>query len=219
MDGKQKWGSSPFGETNNDIIDRYNSLARGYLNYSSCAENLTTIRGLIKGPLRQGCYMQLAFLNNASPRTIVKRYGRDLGSKTRQHFYIGDREMNPIPRGFYPRRTQCSKEVNSWLQHRRPLDSSVILPVNRCAVIGCQNKATEVHTSRFLKDFYALFKDLIVFKDEKYFESLYAMQRVQWRKSLPFCSEHHRDLHNGNLHILDLRLPAVDDKDVQLLTL
>lgn len=90
-------GFSEFGNTNNQIIERYNSIAKGLLNYYGFCENITTLRELIKGELRRGCYVHLGRLNNISPFSIPKMYGANLGGEIDQLYYITEREIHERP--------------------------------------------------------------------------------------------------------------------------
>lgn len=175
------------------IINRYNAIINGYLNYFSPVDNYSKFHQIIGYLLRHSCAKTLARKFNLKTRAgAFKKFGKNLGVVMDKKNHGRVYKLN-IPESFRKRRVFKTKAISvpdplTVLNYK--LETQMSLE-EICSVCGSDEKVEMHHVSH-------LRKDSVVTPG---FTSLMSALN---RKQLPVCRACHSLIHKGKYDGLNL---------------
>lgn len=175
------------------IIERYNAVIRGYLNYYSPADNYHKLGSIIGYILRHSCAKTLARKFNLKNRAgAFKKFGKNLAI-TLEKKGIPKTYKLDIPESFKNIREFKTSNgdykdplmvLNYQIHSQSKLDET-------CAVCGSDNRVEMHHVKHIRK------------ATEKATGFTKLMSKLN-RKQLPVCIPCHKEIHSGNYNGLSL---------------
>jgi RNA-directed DNA polymerase len=198
-----------------DIIQHYNYLARGLLNFYCCADNRWQLLKLINWHLRYSLIHTLAHKHNKTVSQTIKLYSLAPsiwtyeGAKPRVIVaYIGTEELFTRKKEFLTGSQMSHESIMGMFEKTIVKVSTNRLLFDRCSVKDCENKDIEIHHVRKLSRRFrggivtvASSKARTGVSGKEMGKSLISALS---RKQIPLCSSCHVKIHSGLIQASDL---------------
>lgn len=205
-----------------NIINHFNNLSCGILNYYSPCNNFWDVRSIVTYHVRYALLATLGHKHKGNIFKAIKRYGKDPSTK------ISIRKIDNALVGIKPSSSKFIKkfeirtkfisksEISQKTRYFRipkigicdwgklnkallpfPLINKSLIPhqlVNMCAIKGCSLMAVQGDLRKFVIEYKNKFWDS---KDKKQFYSYLKKFFFKW-KPIPFCQKHSKIIFNLN---------------------
>jgi hypothetical protein len=187
------------------IISYYNTLAHGLLSYFRCADNLNTIKKIVTYHLRYSLLHTLAHKHKCSIKKVLEVYSKEIKTNGRQGnevSFINSVLVTNLKKDFLSKnlRNPYSNLTKTYLSLQHAAISA-----NKCAVKKCPvTDNIEVHHVRKLFRNIDKTGKVVIQGRARKLSGRLAIESALKRKQIPFCSQHHKDWHNGVLSKFDL---------------
>jgi len=189
-----------------EIINFYNLLIRGYLNWFRCADNFTSAKNII-WTLRMSCLKTLARKHKKDLKWALKIFTINvtIDSPSGVNFSLPSvHEISQMNTKFLlENQFQKPDEENLLKKYSLRLHSSRFL-FSKCAVSGCQNTDIEIHHIKKLgRRIDSNGKINVLTSNNKRLYGISAVLSAVNRKQIPLCSLHHLEFEAGEYSSLD----------------
>jgi hypothetical protein len=189
-----------------EIINFYNILIRGYLNWFRCADNFTSAKNII-WTLRMSCLKTLARKHKKNLKWALTIFTINVttNSPSGNNFSLPSKqEISQMNTKFLLENQLQQPDVESlFKKYSLRLHSSRFL-FSKCAVSDCQNMDIEIHHIKKLgRRIDSSGKISVLTSNNKRLYGLSAILSAVNRKQIPLCSLHHLEFEAGEYSPLD----------------
>jgi hypothetical protein len=189
-----------------EIINFYNILIRGYLNWFRCADNFTSAKNII-WTLRMSCLKTLARKHKKNLKWALTIFTINVttNSSSGNNFSLPSKqEISQMNTKFLLENQLQQPDVESlFKKYSLRLHSSRFL-FSKCAVSDCQNMDIEIHHIKKLgRRIDSSGKISVLTSNNKRLYGLSAILSAVNRKQIPLCSLHHLEFEAGEYSPLD----------------
>ena len=190
-----------------EIINFYNILIRGYLNWFRCADNFTSAKNII-WTLRMSCLKTLARKHKKNLKWALNIFTINvtINSTSGNNFSLPSvQEIFQMNKKFLLENQFQQPDVESlFKKYSLRLHSSRFL-FSKCAVSGCQNTNIEIHHIKKLgRRIYSSGKiSVLMSNNKRLYGIISAILSAVNCKQIPLCSFHHLEFEAGEYSPLD----------------
>lgn len=175
-----------------EILKTYNAEVRGFLQYYSLADNLTSIGGRVLWLTTKSFLRTLADKRKTRIRTVISSMKRQVNTYVLTTFVNGQPKENPLvssTRDIHCTQITWDIDIKPRTQiYRARTELGQRLQANQCEWCGSNQGSMEVHHVRKLKDL----------KGRSQWE---CHMIARQRKTIVMCRKCHRQLHAGRLPV------------------
>lgn len=196
------------------IVQWYNAVGRGLLNYYCCCNNFYRVKSYVDYMVRWSAIHTLAGKHKSSSKKIIEVHTKDLIIKDREGFeltrFLSSLEIRTMRRRF---RTNVSQDAfekvlnQIWAKFTRTKFFGV-----ECSLEGCENSDIEWHHVSELNRMEDNFGNVsVVTKKGKRVTGMDAFRVAFNRKQFPLCKTHRADLHKKRLSFSEINWDYVKE--------
>jgi len=195
-----------------DIISWYSLKAHGIWNYYSCSDNIWDVKNVLNWMLRYSLLGTLAMKRKSTIKQTIQRHSL---APCLTYSYNVEGETKTVVLAKYPTQEYFNNkkkefkdssltpiELEKLLKIKVNTLNSIKIMNSKCAVLGCNNHAQEIHHVRKLGR--RLSNGVLSSSGTHVIQGWKGISSALNRKQVPLCSEHHYKIHKGEISIDNL---------------
>ena len=195
-----------------DIVSWYSLKAHGIWNYYSCSDNIWDVKNVLNWMLRYSLLGTLAMKHKSTIKQTIQKHSL---APCLTYSYTSEGETKQVVLAKYPTQEYFNNKKKEFKDSSlAPIELEKLLRIkvntlnsintmnSNCAVLGCNEKAQEIHHIRKLGR--RLANGVISSSGTHVIQGWKGITSALNRKQVPLCSEHHYKIHKGEISVDNL---------------